>query len=799
MLLNEYKIIKKSGLFDKHFYLRAYADVRKADIDPIKHYIKYGWKEGRNPSQNFDTNAYLEQNPSIVEQGICPLTHLILKNKTKRKKELETLLKNLLSKLKKLTKQLNRHNINKLVYHIKKGNFSRIKEKIILYTDTTPKTRALEIIEENQHFKVLEFARVENPLVSIVIPAYNQFEFTYRCLESILNNTHDVEYEIIIADDVSNDETINIKNYIRNITIVRNEKNLGFLLNCNNAAKYAKGKYIHFLNNDTQVQNEWLLSLVKIIESDEKIGMVGSKLVYPDGRQQEAGGIIWNDASGWNYGRLDDPTKPEYNYVKEVDYISGASIMLSKKLWDEIGGFDERYVPAYFEDSDLAFEVRKHGYKVMFQPQSIVVHFEGISHGTDIGTGIKAYQVKNREKFIEKWKDELEKNHFQNAQNVFLARDRSKNKKHILVIDHYVPHFDQDAGSRTVFGYIKMLIRNNFKVTFIGDNYFKHEPYSSVLEQLGVEILYGNSYANNYKTWLKNNSKYFEYFFLNRPHISEKYIDILKDYSNSKIIYYGHDLHSLRETREFLLTGNKNKLKSADIWRDREFKLMRKSFISLFPSQIEIDEIKHIESNINARAIPAYLFETFENRKRNISITKDIMFIGGFTHEPNVDAVLWFVNNVWTKIKKALPELKFYIIGSKPTEEILSLHNIHDGIIVTGFVSDDELKNYYTKCRLSIVPLRYGAGIKGKVVEALYEQIPLITTSIGAEGLADAIDYMIIEDDASILSDKLIRLYQDEESLVKLSEKGREYCKKYFSYEKAKYTLNDIFDFGDNK
>lgn len=243
-----------------------------------------------------------------------------------------------------------------------------------------------------------------------------------------MKNTLDVEYEIIIADDVSNDETIKIKDYVQNITVIRNEKNLGFLLNCNNAAKYARGEYLHFLNNDTQVEENWLSSLVQLIESDEKIGMVGSKLVYPDGRQQEAGGIIWNDASGWNFGRLDDPSKPEYNYVREVDYISGASILLSKKLWLEIGGFDERYVPAYYEDSDLAFEVRNHGYKVMFQPKSVVVHFEGISHGTDTNTGIKSYQIKNKEKFIEKWKDELKEdqfkfiiNHFSTLTNLYLT------------------------------------------------------------------------------------------------------------------------------------------------------------------------------------------------------------------------------------------------------------------------------------------------------------------------------------------------------------------------------------------
>lgn len=714
----------------------------------------------------------------------------------KKMSEKIKMVKNIIFNILKLKKQLNKHNFNRLMYHIKRGNFSLINEKIHFYTDTNIKGLDLKL-ENAENYEILTFNDVKNPLVSIIIPVYNQFDFTYKCLKSILGNTQNIDYEIIIADDVSSDQTININNYIKNINVVRNEKNLGFLLNCNNAVKFANGKYIHLLNNDTQVQKEWLSSLIELIESSDDIGMVGSKLVYPDGRQQEAGGIIWNDASGWNFGRLDDPTKPEYNYVKEVDYISGASIMLSKKLWDEIGGFDERYVPAYYEDSDLAFEVRKHGYKVMFQPKSVVVHFEGISHGTNTGTGIKAYQVKNREKFIEKWKDELEKNHFPNSENVFLARDRSKNKKHILFIDHYVPHFDQDAGSRTVFAYIKLFLENNYKVTFIGDNYFKHEPYSSILEQLGVEILYGNWYANNYKNWLNDNLHYFDYVFTNRPHISEKYINFLLISKNVKTVYYGHDLHFLRDKREYNLTNNIEKLKSSESWKERELSLIKKSNISLYPSSVEINEIKKTDSKLNVRAIPAYLFEEFNSKDRNILNTSDIMFVGGFSHTPNVDAVLWFVNNVWIEIKKYLPEIKLYIIGSKPTDEILALQS--KDVIVTGFVTDDKLKEYYENCRISIVPLRYGAGIKGKVVEALYEQIPIITTSIGAEGLESAQEYMIIEDDEKLFANKLINLYNNLEELEELSKRGKIYCEKYFSYSKAKETLKDVFDFGENR
>lgn len=795
MFRNEYKIIKKSGLFDEKYYLLTYNDVRKADIDPIKHYLKYGWKEGKNPSDKFNTNNYLNDYPYLRNKNICPLIHKILDKKGNIREEKKKLYKNIFMNLNKLSKHLNRYNFNRFVYHIKKGNFSFINEKISFYTNNKIKKMEVKLVDENidSNYEVLEFNQLEFPLVSIIIPVYNQFDYTYKCLKSILENTSDIDYEIIIADDVSSDETINITSYVKNIKVVRNEKNLGFLLNCNSAVKLAKGKYIHLLNNDTQVQERWLSSLIELIESNDNIGMVGSKLVYPDGRQQEAGGIIWNDASGWNFGRLDDPTKPEYNYVKEVDYISGASIMLSKKLWDKIGGFDERYVPAYFEDSDLAFEVRKHGYNVMFQPKSVVVHFEGISHGTDTGTGIKAYQVKNREKFIEKWKNELEKNHFPNAENVFLARDRSRNKKHILIIDHYVPHFDQDAGSRTVFAYLKLFISENYSVKFIGDNFFPHQPYTEELEKLGIEILYGNWYSNNWQNWIEEQGKYFDYIFMNRPHISEKYIDIMKKETNAKIIYYGHDLHYLRDTREYLLTNDKDKLKDAQIWRDREFNLMRKADISFYPSDIEVEEILNIEKEINVKSIPAYLFENFNNKKRIIKDTKDLMFVGGFGHTPNIDAILWFVNTIWSKLKKDLPELKLYIIGSKPTQEIKNLSS--NDIIVTGFISDEELFNYYKECRIAIVPLRYGAGIKGKVVEALYEQIPIITTNIGAEGLVNAENYMLIEDEAEDFKNKILEMYNNLEFLQNLSDQSNEYCKKYFSYASAKNSIQDIFVF----
>lgn len=680
-------------------------------------------------------------------------------------------------------KMLNKENFKKFFYYYKNQNLSMLENRVDNYIERhTSDSQSFHLLIEQptQNYEKLVFEKFEKPKVSIIIPVYNQWHYTYACLKSIYLQTQNIPYEVIIADDMSNDETVNITDYVVNVKTIRDGENRGFLLNCNNAAKYADGDYIFFLNNDTQVQEGWLDSLIQLIESDQQIGMVGSKLVYPDGRLQEAGGIIWDDASGWNYGRLDDPTKPEYNYVKEVDYISGAAIMIRKKLWQTIGGFDERYVPAYFEDSDLAFEVRKHGFKVKLQPKSVVVHFEGISHGVNVSEGIKRYQELNKTKFVEKWSDVLGQEHFKNGECVFQARDKSKKKKTIVVIDHYVPHFDKDAGSRTTYHYLKLFIEMGLNVKFIGDNYYRHEPYTTEIERLGVEVLYNPYNFKNIDQWFKQNGKEVNYVYMNRPHISIKYVDLIKKYTNAKIIYYGHDLHFLREYREYELTGNESLKKSAEEWKKTEFDLYEKSDVIYYPSDVEVQEIKKHYPNINAKAIPAYIFDEKElSNQKVFDDTANLLFVGGFGHKPNIDAVLWFVSSVFPLILEKKPNMKFYIVGSNPPEEITSLSS--NNIVVTGFVSDEELIQLYNQCRMVVVPLRYGAGVKGKVVEAMYYQIPIVTTLVGAEGIIGSENILLIAETELDFARKIIDLYDDLESLKLLSKASIGYINENFT------------------
>lgn len=642
----------------------------------------------------------------------------------------------------------------------------------------------VENITNKNDIEKLVLPHFDNPEVSIIIPVYNQFYYTYNCIKSIIDHTENVTYEVILADDCSTDVTKDIDQIVENIVIAKTPENMRFLRNCNNAAKQARGEYIFFLNNDTQVQENWLDTLVDLMGSDEKIGMCGSMLLYPDGALQEAGGIVWKDASAWNFGHLHGPMEPEFNYVKEADYISGAAILIRKNLWKEIGGFDDRFAPAYYEDTDLAFEVRKHGYKVVYQPLSKVVHFEGISNGTDTSSGQKEYQIVNEKKFRDKWKDVLNQDQFANGEEVFLAKDRSRYKKQILVVDHYVPMHDKDAGGKCTYMYLQLFVKMGMKVTFIGDNFYPHQPYTQELNQMGIEVLYGNFYCQHWQEWLKENAHYFNYVYLQRPHISIKYIDLIKEYSQAKILYFAHDLHHVREYREYELTGDEEHLKASEHWKKIEYELFDKTDVGHVVGSYEQGIMQKAFPNKPIRNIPLYMYESLpEGINKDFATREDIMYVGGFGHPPNIDAVLWFGKEVFPMILQKYPTMKWYVVGSKVTPEIQAMAS--DNIIIMGFVPDDKLEELYRNCRMAIVPLRVGAGVKGKVVESAYFQIPLITTTIGAEGLDDSVGNMIVEDDATKMADIVMKLYEDYDKLKEMSDAGAAFIEKYFTMSEA--------------
>lgn len=245
---------------------------------------------------------------------------------------------------------------------------------------------------------------------SIIIPVFNKVEFTRKCIHSIIKNTAGINFEVIIIDNNSEDGT---KAYLASLSgdvkVITNDKNVGYTIACNQGAQIASGKHLVFLNNDTEPQPGWLEQLIMLAESDASIGAVGAKLVYPNGLLQEAGGMVFRDGRGWNFGNGDNPDKVVYSRIYEVDYCSGACLLVKHDLFKNIGGFDEQYAPAYYEETDLCFALRKKGYKTLYNPNALVIHHESVTAGLDLQAGYRKYIEINRVKFETKWNYALKK------------------------------------------------------------------------------------------------------------------------------------------------------------------------------------------------------------------------------------------------------------------------------------------------------------------------------------------------------------------------------------------------------
>lgn len=674
-----------------------------------------------------------------------------------------------------------------------------IKRRLMTDTGHAQKARPAEVkkadifenigtVEALALAREIEFQYIADPDISIIIPVYGKVGYTLRCLRSIADLPSKSKAEIIVVDDCSPDDSAEVLGQVRGIHLLKNEKNSGFIVSCNAGASAARGQYVYFLNNDTEVTEGWLDSLAETFNDFPGTGLAGSKLVYPDGRLQEAGGIVWKDASAWNFGKFDDPDLPEYNYAREVDYCSGASIMIPTELFRRLGGFDEAYKPAYYEDVDLAFKIREAGYRVIYQSASKVIHYEGVSSGTDVGSGVKAYQVENAKKIFSRWKDFLA-SHALAGEMVESEKDR-QSRARVLVIDHCTPTPDQDAGSLITFNMMLLLREMGYQVTFMPEDNFSYVPgYTNLLQSVGVEVYYA-PYVNSVEEHVREKGGRYGLVLLSRPEVFSRHISLIKRYcANAKIIYDTVDLHYLRMQREAALSGDEGKRQAALRMKFKEFGAIRAADATILKSKAEHELLSDILPKEKLHVFP--LIMDIRGEGRGFSERRDLIFIGGFQHTPNVDAARYFVLEVFPLVKEKLPDARVYIVGSKPPEEVLALQG--PDVVVTGYV--ENLTPLLHGCRVSIAPLRYGAGIKGKIGTAMAAGLPVVATSIAAEGMSLSNEVeLLVADAPADFANAIEKLYTDSVLWKKIQENGLEFARRNWGASAAYSVFSDIVE-----
>lgn len=830
-LLHYLTVGSKQGIaphpcFDVEWYTSVYSDVKAEAQDPFQHFVKVGASKGYFPNSHFDPNWYVAKNPIVAATGQNPLGHYLGSQTESRRrpsisfdpdwyerKNPESLafpggsFGHFLQQRKTAwiqgDEQQRRRWHGTLDMDVYNASETRLENYRYSMGDVIHDVLAAEATKNDSHLyssylgmligrgakSILpHVAKNEWPKVSVIIPVYNGIHFTLACLESIAQCPPKVSIEVIVADNQSDDRTAELLKGRDDIRYVRNPVNLGFLRSCNRAASLARGEYVFLLNNDTIVCPGWLDELVATFDSLPNVGLAGSRLLFADGSLQEAGGIIWRDGSAWNFGRGGDPGHPAYSYLRSVDYISGCAIMVPKKIWDQVGGFDELFVPSYCEDSDLALRLRRGGFSVIYQPLSTVVHFEGMTQGRDETKGVKAYQTINTVKLRTRWADYLGSLQ-ESGQNVDRAKDRGLHRR-VLVLDNTTPETDKDAGSVTAFNLMLLFRDSGFAVTFIPQDNFLYLPkYTANLQRNGIEVIYGH-YCSSVEQHLREVGDRYDVAVLFRPDSWERHHQTVRQLApRAKLIYHTCDLHFLRNEREAELRQDSALRDLANRYKAIEIEALSSSDLAIVHSVAEAEVVASLVPDAQVAVFPWAI--PVPGTDVGFELREHIAFVGGYQHLPNVDAVVHFVRDILPLIRLEIPNVKFLVVGSNPPQVLQDLAG--PAVEVTGYVPD--LASVLKKVRISVAPLRFGAGIKGKIATAMSIGLPTVATTIAAEGMGLSHDEdVLIADAPADFAAQVVRAYRDRALWEKLSRQGIAFARSTYGPMAAWRIFANILD-----
>lgn len=604
----------------------------------------------------------------------------------------------------------------------------------------------------------IDFFPVSEPKVSIILVLWNQAGLTLNCLRS-LESEYDVPIEIIVVDNCSTDRTRELLERVDNVRLLPQKENLGFLAGVNRGLEAVSGGHVLLLNNDATLRPGCLAAACEAMESSPEIGAVGGPIVLPDGTLQEAGSIIWADGSCLGYGRGDNPQAGPYNFRREVDYCSGAFLLVREGLFQELGGFDTDFAPAYYEEADLCMRIWRNGKKVVFEPRAIIDHFEFAS-SEKVEQALEL-QKTNRRKFVAKHSDQLAAHLKPMPDNIIEARSPDRRER-ILFIEDRVPLISQGSGLPRSNEILRLMCEEGYFVTFFPSN-TPTETWEDAWSAVPIEVEVAMGWGlPGLEQFLEQRKGYYQQIFVSRPHNMKALAKILTArpelFEGIRVTYDAEAFFSTRDAIKAEIFGDTKLAEKATQNRVSELALIAMADQVTAVTQSEADQFAEASGKpVHVLSFPI----APEPTPAMFNSREDILFVGRLAEEdtPNVDSVLWYVDHVQPLLRDRYSlELPLTVVGNTRAPSILSLDP--SKVRTRGIV--DDLLPVFDRARVFVAPTRYAAGIPLKVQQAAAYGVPVVATSLLARQLGwnDEED-LLVGDTPEAFAQAVDRLYAD--------------------------------------
>jgi putative sugar O-methyltransferase len=616
------------------------------------------------------------------------------------------------------------------------------------------------------------------PVVSIVVVVCDGLASTLALIDSLTRAKGDLPVELIVVDRGSSDITRRVIANIPGIVLLAVPRATTFAEAANPAVARASAPAILFVEQETLLTESSLPALLRGLA--QRGGMVGPQVRYGDGRLKAAGGMMGADIGPFWLGRLANPNEPRFFYARPVCFCPGGFV-IAKATLAACGGFGPEFRTLEGAGMELALRMTQREVPITYWPLANIVNYsENGQPGQLDHTQSPA------------WREDRQLIHARLTQaaaaleerqgGTGLAPDEGKRSR-LLFVDADSPTPDQNSTAIYVINLFKLLMDYGFQITFVPESNFIHRgKYTDHLNELGIETIY-YPYFYTVQEVLERAETPFDLVILSRAYIAEKYTDLVRRLSpRSRIVFNTIDLHHLREARAAQLSGIPAQIAAAEQWRRVEFEAIGKADATILISSYERDLVAKELPEAKLHVIPSIFDVPARLDVPGFSERRDIMFVGTYQHPPNVDAAVFFARDIWPLVRAELPDAKFLVVGSAVTPQVLALAG--GGVEVVGFVED--LDALMAQCRLAVAPLRYGAGIKGKLGSSCLVGLPAVATSIAVEGMPLVAGRdVLVADDAETFARMVVDLYRDQAAWEAMSQAGFDFVRRYLSIESA--------------